>query len=295
MCLRPTPRQHVNVSDIENLGAAIREQQDTIRQVQAVTNRAITAITQANEQLIHATRTSGNDTTKNCQVRISSALESLSLSRGCDEIAINHLDQYLREIGASTPSTRNNSNPIRTDDSNPGAPHWLDAAQKTLRKYGVLPEAATERATTVIIPDFDPRRVNPACFQGLAPRQKGSPCRGNLFFPDGRRQNDVPVESGRGLSDFKLDDIKPEYLNTTPAQGHIEGRVAAWMIETKTKEMTLYINESICEYDGKGCLNNIKHFLPEGYILNVWARNKSGSWERTIFQGTGKAFKKSTK
>ncbi|ADD41697.1 DddA-like double-stranded DNA deaminase toxin [Stackebrandtia nassauensis] len=282
------------MGSIEELTAAVRAALSTIAEGKTLTDKSRAALVDGTAALTGISRGSTSYRLRTMLEALTAAIQATERAEDVEAAVLDAMDAYLSEIaGGNAPARAGPKAPEPKQPGGSSSPRARDgridfrALLERLKAQGVV---GLEGRSDDPIPDFDPKKQNPACYQGLAPRQKGKPVRGNLFFPDGRRWNDVALESSRGEPAFDLNIIKPEYRSLSPARGHLEGNVAAWMRSTFHQEMVLYINESPCRKHGKGCLYTLEHFLPRGYVLHVWSRNDRGEWRGNTFRGSGEAF-----
>lgn len=67
---------------------------------------------------------------------------------------------------------------------------------------------------------------------------------------------------------------------------HIEMQVAAWMVESGTRQVELVINREPCgERFGRGCHQALQAFLPSGYRLSVFGTRGGGRYFTCDYDG----------
>jgi hypothetical protein len=150
------------------------------------------------------------------------------------------------------------------------------------------------------VPDFHPARKNSTCIEEV--RRVGWPrnregriaARGRLYDAEGRPITGT-IEAGRGPADAAADLKEPwasdERMTT---RWHLEGHVAAVMREHRLKEAVVYINLAPCgtmQKDQWRCHPNLKHLLPVGARLRIWAVREDGKIREYVYHGTGEALK----
>ncbi|MCD0442140.1 hypothetical protein LO763_00680 [Glycomyces sp. A-F 0318] len=158
-----------------------------------------------------------------------------------------------------------------------------------------------DRAATA----FNPRARSPE--RSAAIRRFGWPkrvdgktsARGMLYDSSGKPVLGQPLKALKGDRVYTTPDLKDEWRTRGMATSwHIEGGAAAYMRNTQTKEMALWINLSACgnsggfgDDDPNGCHVNLPKILPEGYTLHVHAELENGWSRQWTYRGTGEALK----
>lgn len=139
-------------------------------------------------------------------------------------------------------------------------------------------------------PGRDPYSISPGeGMAGVRAYDKAGTAEANLFFPSGK-QNDRPLRATPGATKFRPGEVRPEWQHTKPAQGHIEGNVAADMLHSGEKRAVLFINAEPCDHDGNGCKANTAHYLKPGSELMVKVCDGEGKMRlRKKITGTGEA------
>ncbi|ADD44870.1 DddA-like double-stranded DNA deaminase toxin [Stackebrandtia nassauensis] len=203
------------MASIEELIAAVRSALSTVAEGRTLTTQGCSALIEGTAALTGISRGSTNYQLRTALEALTAAIQAAERAESVEATVLEAIDAYVTEISKGS------------------RPFDLPTLLAKLKNQGVV---GLEGRTLEQVPDFDPTRTNPACFQGLAPRQDGGPTRGNLFYSDGRRWNTEPLESSGGASAFDLDKVKLEYRDVTPAQGHLEGNVAAWMADNQERE-----------------------------------------------------------
>ena len=105
--------------------------------------------------------------------------------------------------------------------------------------------------------------------------------RGLMFNANGEAVLHRPLKALRKGTAYPAPDLKEPWRSDPDMKTswHIEGGVAAYMRNTKTREMALYITLPPCgeqrRADPKGCEQNLRKVLPKGYTLHVHVE-----WER---------------
>lgn len=139
-------------------------------------------------------------------------------------------------------------------------------------------------------PRHDPSMVIPReGMAGIRPYSEAGTAEGNLFFASGK-QNDRPLKATPGETKFRPGEVKPAWQHTKPAQGHIEGNVAADMLHAEERKAVLFLNAEPCDHDGNGCKTNTAHYLKPGSELMVKVCDDQGRLRlRKKITGTGEA------
>nr|WP_255672911.1 DddA-like double-stranded DNA deaminase toxin [Glycomyces amatae] len=123
---------------------------------------------------------------------------------------------------------------------------------------------------------------------GLRPFDEAKTALGNLFFSSGK-QNVQPLKATPGTTKFEPGEVKPGWQGTKPAQGHIEGNVAADMLHTGEMKGVLFLNVEPCDHGGTGCKSNTAHYLKPGVELQVKVYEGTRLKYRKRITGTGEA------
>ncbi|MCD0446272.1 hypothetical protein LO763_21910 [Glycomyces sp. A-F 0318] len=220
-------------------------------------------------------------------------------------------DQVERATAALQATTVGSSNPLVAEGLGQlqtvrqqieEAQMLLNAGNGTMEQYvqGRLGNGGSDGTPTGKPPDTAAPAVTPhgrrelgsigpsEGMAGLRPFDEAKTALGNLFFSSGK-QNVQPLKATPGTTKFEPGEVKPGWQGTKPAQGHIEGNVAADMLHTGEMKGVLFLNVEPCDHGGTGCKSNTAHYLKPGVELQVKVYEGTRLKYRKRITGTGEA------
>ncbi|ADD45052.1 DddA-like double-stranded DNA deaminase toxin [Stackebrandtia nassauensis] len=278
------------MTTFEQLVAAVNNAVAEVGEARTLAAQGIQHVARSSTRMENIACGSSSYRLRDVLAALTAAITAIEHSNTAAASASAQLNTYLAAIGNSTttveaqPEAAPPPAAAESLDSTPRLPDGGIDFHALAKRLGLLEARPTEQ------PPFDPRRFNPACWQGLKPYDQAGTAEGNLFIAPGKRWNTRPMQASK-LEVGPQSDLHPQW-RSRKAPWHIEGKIAAYMRQKGFTDGCVYLNARPCS-GPDGCARNLPDLLPVGSTLHVHARYIDRTGETRFYyreyRGTGKA------